>query len=164
MKRLLLLAALSLCAGSALAAADTAAAAKAPAADPVLGTWQLNAAASKFKSGPAFKAQTRTYAESGDQITVTIKSTGADGKEGVTQTTYRLDGKDYPVSGNPDYDGLSGKQLNSHTASFQLKRAGKVVGKTTRAVSHDGKKLRANTNVTAADGARSVNTLVFDRQ
>jgi len=164
MKRLLLLAALSLCAGSALAAAGTAAAAKAPGADPVLGTWQLNAAVSKFKSGPALKAQTRTYAQSGDEITVTIKSAGADGKEGVTQATYRLDGKDYPVTGNPDYDGLSGKQLNSHAASFQLKRAGKVVGKTTRTVSHDGKKLTAATNLATQDGSHSVNVMVFDRQ
>jgi len=155
MKRLLLFATLSLFAASAFAAA---------AADPVVGTWQLNVAASKFKSGAAPKAQMRTYAQSGDEITVTIKSTGADGKEGLTQATYRLDGKDYPVKGNPDYDSLSGKQLNSHAASFQLKRAGKVVGKTSRTVSHDGKKLTSGTRLAGADGGHTSNVMVFDRQ
>ena len=99
----------------------------------------------------------RGRAESADAIQY-WKSTGIPSIGGVVldkpPVTYRLDGKDYPVSGNPDYDGLSGKQLNSHSASFQLKRAGKVVGKTSRAVSHDGKKLRADTHVTAADGTR----------
>ncbi|HEX4239871.1 MAG TPA: hypothetical protein VHZ53_00560, partial [Steroidobacteraceae bacterium] len=35
------------------------------AADPVIGTWQLNAAKSTFSPGPGPKSQTRTYAESG---------------------------------------------------------------------------------------------------
>ncbi len=155
MKRLLLLTTLSLFTVGAFAAAT---------ADPVVGTWQLNVAASKFKSGATPKAQMRTYAQSGDEITVTIKSTGADGKEGLTQTTYRLDGKDYPVKGNPDYDSLSAKQLNSHAASFQLKRSGKVVGKTSRTVSHDGKKLTSDTRLTAVDGSHTTNVMVFDRQ
>ena len=106
----------------------------------------------------------RTYAQSGNEITVTIKSTSADGKEGLTQATYRLDGKDYPVKGNPDYDSLSAKQINSHTASFQLKRAGKLVGKTSRTVSHDGKKLTSGTRLTGADGGHTSNVMVFDRQ
>lgn len=155
MKRLLLVAALSLCVGNALAAA---------AADPVVGSWQLNSAASKFKSGPAPKAQMRTYTQSGDEIAVTIKTTGADGKESVSQTSYRFDGKDYPVSGSPDYDSLVARKLDSHRASFQLKRAGKVIGKTSRTVSHDGKKLTANTHLTSPDGSHTDSVMVFDRQ
>src|SRR5437016_13848829 len=69
--------------------------------DPVIGTWQLNVSKSTFTSGPTITSQTRTYLQSGQNITVEIKTVGADGKEMATQTTYQLDGKDYPVTGNP---------------------------------------------------------------
>src|ERR1700716_931258 len=72
------------------------------APDPVIGTWQLNVSKSTFKPGPAFKSQVRTYSQSGQSITVVIKTVNADGKETTTQVTYQLDGKDYPVTGNPD--------------------------------------------------------------
>src|SRR5215469_11043144 len=48
--------------------------------DPVVGTWQLDAAKSTFTNSPAVKSQTRTYTQSGPSITVVIKSVGADGK------------------------------------------------------------------------------------
>jgi hypothetical protein len=132
--------------------------------DPIVGTWKLDPGKSTFKSGPAITSQTRTYTQSGDEISLDMKSVGADGKESTTHTTYHLDGKSYPVTGNPDYDSLTGKQLNSHMAQFTLKKGDKVVGKTTRTVSHDGKKLTATTHETSASGTKSENVLVFDKQ
>src|SRR5579859_198754 len=90
-------------------------------ADPVVGTWKLNPGKSTFKSGPAITSQTRTYSQSGDEITLDMKSVSADGKEVSSHTTYHLDGKSYPVSGNPNYDSLTGKRLNSHMAQFTFK-------------------------------------------
>jgi hypothetical protein len=132
--------------------------------DPVVGTWQLNVSKSKFNAGAAIKSQTRTYSQSGDSISLVMKSTGADGKESTTTTTYQIGGKEFPISGNPDYDMLAGTQVNSHTAKFALKRGGKVVGSTTRHVSTDGKMLTTTTKVTAANGDKTDNVLVFDRQ
>src|ERR1700724_4245251 len=74
------------------------------AADPVVGTWKLNLAKSTFSPGPAPKSQTRTYAESPQGITLTIKTTAADGKESTATLTFKDDGKPYPVTGNPDFD------------------------------------------------------------
>jgi hypothetical protein len=68
-----------------------------------------------------------------------MKTVGADGKETASQATYHLDGEEYPVTGSPDYDSLSGKQVDSNTAEFKLIRAGKAVGTTRRTVSEDGK-------------------------
>jgi hypothetical protein len=132
--------------------------------DPVIGTWQLNVAKSTFSAGPATASQTRTYSQSGASITLVMKSTGADGTTSTTQTTYQLDGKDYPVMGTPDYDTVSAKRVNSHTATFALKRAGKTVGTTTRTVSKDGKVLTTKSKMTTASGAKSENVLVFDKQ
>jgi hypothetical protein len=132
--------------------------------DPVVGTWQLNVSKSTFKVGPAVKSQTRTYSRSGKSITLVMKTVGPDGKEATTQTTYQLNGKDFPVTGNPDYDSLSGTQLNRSTARFTLKKGGKAIGTTTRTVSKDGKTLTSKSKSTTAQGAESENVLVFDKQ
>ena len=93
-----------------------------------------------------------------------MQSVAADGKEVSTHTTYHFDGKSYPVTGNPDYDNLTGKRLNSHMAQFTLKKGDKVIGRSTRTVSKDGKKLTATTHQTLASGDKIDSILVFDRQ
>ena len=40
--------------------------------------------------------------------------------------------------GNPDFDSLSGMQIDTNTTEFTLKRAGKPVGTIRRTVSKDG--------------------------
>src|SRR5438132_6563075 len=77
-----------------VSATGGAAIAAAAAPDPVIGTWQLNVSKSTFTPGPALKSETRTYSQSAQGITVTIKTVGADGKEDTVQSTYQLDGKD----------------------------------------------------------------------
>ena len=133
-------------------------------ADPVVGTWNLNVAKSTFKAGPALKSQTRTYSHSAQSITLNMKTVGADGKESSSQTTYHLDGKEYPVTGSPDYDTLSGKQIDSNTAEFKLIKAGKVAGTTRRTVSKDGKTLTATSKITDAKGQKLEDLTVFDKQ
>ena len=159
MRKLLLAAVFAfVVAGSSLAIAG------APASDPVIGTWKLNVSKSTFTAGPALKGQTRTYSQAGPNITLVMKSTGADGSEGTSRTTYQLDGKDYPVAGNPDFDSLSAQQVDSHTAEFTLKRGGKKVGTTSRMVSKDGKTLTSTMKLTTAKGDTSESDMVFDKQ
>jgi hypothetical protein len=143
--------------GSAAIAAGT-------AADPVVGTWKLNAAKSTFSAGPALKSQTRIYSQSAQGITLNMKTVDADGKEIKSQTTYQLDGKDYPVTGVAAYDSLSGKQVDSNTAEFTLKMAGKAVGKTRRTVSKDGKTLTSTLKMTNEKGEKTENVTMFDKQ
>ena len=77
-------------------------------ADPAVGTWKLNAAKSTFAGIPAYKSQVRIYSRSGQDITLKMTTVGGDGKETKTQAIYKLNGKDYPSMGNPDFDSLSG--------------------------------------------------------
>ncbi|HEY0685084.1 MAG TPA: hypothetical protein VGD45_22285 [Steroidobacter sp.] len=132
--------------------------------DPVIGTWKLNAAKSTFTSGPALKSQTRTYSQSGQRISLVMKSMSADGKEATSRTSYQLDGKDYPVMGNPDFDSLSAEQVDANTAEFKLKKGGKTVGTTSRTVSKDGKTLTSKMQLTMVNGEKADNVLVFDKQ
>ena len=98
------------------------------AENPVVGTWQLNVAKSKFSPGPAPKTDTRTYTESADGITMIWKSTAADGKEISVKSTFKTDGKDYPLTGAPNFDSLTLKQVDSHTVHSIQKKGGKAVG------------------------------------
>jgi hypothetical protein len=133
-------------------------------ADPVVGSWKLNLAKSTFGGGPAFKSQTRIYSQSARGVSLEMKSVSADGKETTTQTTYAIDGKDYPTKGNPDFDSLAGMQIDTNTAEFTLKRAGKPVGTIRRAVSKDGQTLTLNFVITNANGVQLSQLTVFDRQ
>lgn len=132
--------------------------------DPVVGTWKLNLAKSTFAGVPAYRSQIRTYSQSGRDITLKMITVGEGGKETTTQATYKLNGKDYPSMGNPDFDSLSGVQIDTNTVEFTLKRAGKQVGKIRREVSKDGQTLTINFVISNADGIQTAALTVFDRQ
>jgi hypothetical protein len=133
------------------------------AADAVDGTWNLNVAKSKF-SGTAPKSAMRVYTESADGTTLDQKMVGADGKELSMHVTLAYDGKNHPITGNPDADGGIGKAINAHTSDFSLTKGGKVVGSVHRVVSADGKTLTVHNKGTHADGKTYDDTLVFDKQ
>jgi hypothetical protein len=145
----------------ALVAISSAAIAARGAADPVIGTWVLNTAKSTGATLP--KSETRTYTASADGIVLSWKRVGADGKETSVQTTFKYDGKDYPVTGSPDFDTVSVKRVNGHTVDSIQKRMGKAVGTTKRTVSKDGKTLTLVSKLTTAQGERT-STLVYERQ
>jgi hypothetical protein len=132
--------------------------------DPVVGTWKLDVSKSTFTAGPAIKSQTRKYSQAGKTITLVMKTVGADGKKSTTHTTYHFNGKDYPVTGNADYDSLSGKQVDANTAEFTLKKGGKEVGTSSRTVSQDGKTLTSKIKMTTVAGEKTESVLVFDKQ
>jgi hypothetical protein len=134
------------------------------AADPVLGTWTLNAAKSKYASGATPKMLTRTYTEGSDGITMTIKGTAADGSNISQQATYKYDGKDYPLSGNANWDALAVKKVNGTTVRSTLKKNGKVVGHSMRSISGHGAVLTLNTKYTDSSGKAHSDTAVYDKQ
>jgi hypothetical protein len=136
----------------------------ADAADPVVGTWVLNLAKSKYSPGPAPKSLTRTYTESAQGLTMKISGVAADGSPVSIQSTFKYDGKDYPYTGSPMFDSLSLKRVDGTTVKSVLKRDGKVVGSTTRTLSDGGKVLTLTTKSTDPKGVKHDEVAVFDRQ
>ena len=134
------------------------------AADAVVGTWKLNVAKSTFSPGPAPKSQTRTYAESAQGISVSVKTTAADGKEYATTLTFKEDGKPYPESGSPDFDMVSVTRVDALTAHSTQMKAGATVGTAVRTVSKDGKTLTFAQKGTNANGVKYDNVSIYDRQ
>ena len=94
------------------------------AADPVIGTWKLDVAKSKFSPGPAPKSLTAKFEAA---------------EKGVKLTTAAYDGKDYPLIGSPVADTVSLKRINASTSERTDKKGGKVVQTLTRKMSKDGK-------------------------
>jgi hypothetical protein len=148
----------------ALLTSGSAAIAAGSVADPAVGTWKLNLAKSAFAGIPAYKSQIRIYSRSGQDITLKMTTVSAEGKETTTQATYKLNGKDYPSMGNPDFDSLSGIQIDTNTVEFTLKRAGEPVGKIRRTVSKDGQTLTVNYEIKNANGVQTGAVTVFDKQ
>jgi hypothetical protein len=134
------------------------------AADSVTGTWKLDHAKSTFTPGPGPKSQTRTYAESAQGITVTVKTTTADGKESTSTVTFKEDGKPYPVSGNPDFDAVAVTRVDPSTVHSTQTKAGATVGTGVRTVSKDGKTLTYTQRGVHAGGAKYDDVSVYDRQ
>ncbi|MGB6606178.1 MAG: hypothetical protein WA747_13810 [Steroidobacteraceae bacterium] len=134
------------------------------AADPIVGTWQLNVAKSKFNPGAALTAGTRVYTEAKGLYTLDEKLTGADGKEISIRAQYR-NGKDVKdVSGTSGTDTTFGKKIDANTWDFDLKKDGKVVGHVHRVVSAGGKTLTVHNTGVQVNGAMGDETLVFDKQ
>ncbi len=154
----------TLCLGTVLAFAGNSVVVAAGAADPIVGTWQLNVAKSKFNPGPALKSQTRVYTESAKGISIKVTQVAADGTAGTQDSTFKYDGKDYPFSGSPDWDSLSLTRKDANTVVSTQKKAGKAIGTTVRTLSKDGKALTLANKGTGANGKPFNNTLVFDRK
>ena len=132
--------------------------------DPAIGTWVLNVEKSKFTPGPEPKSQTRTYTQTADGVTLTISGVAADGSTMSGTSTFKYDGKDYPISGSPDYDTLTLKRVNGSTVSSVQKLNGKIVARTTRTISGHGKVLTLTSKGTSSKGAAYHNVYVFDKQ
>jgi hypothetical protein len=132
--------------------------------DPIVGTWVLNVAKSKFSPGPAPKSESRTYVVASQEIKATSTGVDADGKPTAGGWTIVNDGKDVPMTGNPDADVLSLKRVDAFSTEFSLKKAGKVVITGTRTISRDGKLMTITNNGNNAKGQTINDVLVFEKR
>src|ERR1022692_4042922 len=133
-------------------------------ASPVMGTWKLNAAKSKFAPGTA-KNTMVVYKEAMlGKVTVTVDGTDGKGKPAHNEWTGRFDGKDYAVTGDPASDMRSYKKVDDRTMELTIKKAGKVVGTGRVVVAADGKSRTVTTNGTNSKGKKIKNVAVYDKQ
>jgi hypothetical protein len=135
------------------------------AEDPLIGTWKLNLAKSKYSPGPLPQGETLKFEAYGDNgIKVTAQITDAQGKATVIEYSGSFDGKDVPVTGAEDADTASMKRINAYTTERAYKKAGKVTTTARRVVSKDGKTLTVTSKGTNAKGQAVNNVSVLDKQ
>jgi hypothetical protein len=129
----------------------------------MMGTWKLNEAKSKIGPG-ATKNNTVVYEPAGDNVKVTIDGTDKDGKPTHNEWTGKLDGKDYPVTGDTNQDMRSVTKIDDHTYGFNVKKGGKVTISGRIVVAADGKSRTVTTTGTDPSGKKIKSTAVYDKQ
>jgi len=139
-----------------------AAAAMCFANNPTLGTWKLDESKSTFGDG-AGKSTLVVWEKVGDQQKCTVDGTDADGKKTHSVWTGKLDGKDYPVTGDAQSDMRSFKKNGEKTIDMVSKKDGKVVGDGSIVVAADGKTRTVTSNMTNAKGEKVTSTLAYDK-
>jgi hypothetical protein len=147
-----------------LAAAIPAVSAFAQGSDPIYGTWKLNVAKSTYSAGNVPKSQTRVYAAAGKGYKFTATGVDAAGKATKTEFTVAYDGKNVPVTGSAAYDSINVKRVDANTLEAVQSKGGKVVGRTHRVLSKDGKTLTTTGTGTNAQGKAYTNVEVFEKQ
>jgi hypothetical protein len=132
-------------------------------ASPAIGTWKLNEAKSQI--GPAqAKNLTVVYAEApGDMIKITVDGVDKNGKPTHSEWTGKFDGKDYPVTGDPNSNTRSYTQLDPNKLEFTSKKDGKDIAKGRVDVAEDGKSRVVITSGTDPDGKRFKNMAFYDK-
>src|SRR6266511_5138452 len=133
------------------------------AADPQIGTWKLNEAKSKLGAG-ATKNNTVVYEAAGENVKITVDGVASDGKPVHHEWTGKYDGKDYPVTGDPNQDVRSYKKTDDRTLEFVARKGGTVIVTGRVAVTADGKSRTVTTTATDSSGKKVISTAVFDKQ
>src|SRR6202171_68352 len=141
---------------------SVAAAAMCFANNPTLGTWKLNESKSKFGDG-AGKSTMVVWEKAGHQDKCTVDGTDADGKKTHSVWTGKLDGKDYPITGDATSDTRSFKLNGENTIEMISKKDGKAVGDGTIVVAADGKTRTVTSNITNAKDLKVTSTSVYDK-
>ena len=129
------------------------------AQNPNLGTWKLNEAKSKLAAGFP-KNTTVVYETAGDSIKGTVDGVDAQGKPTHSVWVGKFDGKDYPLTGDPDADTRSYKKIDARTMELTNKKDGKVVVNAKIVVSAGGK---TRTVTLTAAGKKVHSTAVYDK-
>ncbi len=132
-------------------------------ASPLIGTWKLNEAKSKIPAG-APKNVTVVYEAAGDSIKVTVDGVDGAGKPTHNEWTGKFDGKDYPLTGDPQSNTRSYKVVDEHTTELTNKKDGKVTLTGKIVLSADGKTRTVTISGTDATGKKLTFSTVYDKQ
>ena len=131
-------------------------------ANPLVGTWKLNVAKSKYTGTPMPKDMTRTVVAAGNSVKYTYAGTGADGSPISYGFTVKYDGKDYPMTGTAPggIDVIAIKRVNANAYEATQKKGGKVAANTKVEISKDGKV----TTITSKGTDSTSYVAVYDKQ
>jgi hypothetical protein len=133
------------------------------AAEPFAGTWKLNPAKSKYKTGAPAKEQTVTIAEAGSDLDVTISGTSAEGTPISSHYTVPASGGEGKIIESP-YEAVSGKRMGANDREISYSKGGKVVLTVHTRVSKDGKTMTGTVKGTDATGKPVDGVASYEKQ
>lgn len=118
-----------------------------------IGTWNLDLSGMPANPPPPKSITLVTSDAGGGKWKSTIETVGADGKSSKSAVTYAVDGKDYPVTGDPTYNSSAFTSPDPNTLVIVEKQNGKLFDTVTTKLSADGNTQNATT--VTADGKSS---------
>jgi hypothetical protein len=133
------------------------------AADPQMGTWKLNESKSKITPG-TLKNTNVVYSSMFGQVKIKAEGIDGNGKPSHTEWSGKFDGKDYPVTGDPNSDARSYRKVNERTLTTTNKKNGKVTVTGVITVLPDGKSRTVTLSGTTPKGKKFKNIAVYDKQ
>jgi hypothetical protein len=134
------------------------------AANPLMGTWELNEGKSKFAPGATKNTMVTYTPAKGDMIKCTVDGVDKDGKPIHWTWVGKFDGKPYQIKGSPAFDALSYKPVKDRTNKTTATKAGKVVMRGTITVAKDGESRVVKLTGTDASGQKFTDTTYYDKQ
>jgi hypothetical protein len=131
--------------------------------DPFVGTWKMDPGKSTYKPAPGSKSSTLVIEAAGKGMKVSVDAVTATGplKWGYTAMP---DGKDVPVTGNPNAETASMTLPSSHERVVVFKRGGKPALTSKAVVAKDGKVMTITQEGTDAKGQAVHNVLHYVKQ
>src|SRR5262245_13838803 len=135
------------------------------AADVQVGTWKINLAKSKYD--PASLAPKSTTVKSDaveGGVKVSVDAVDNTGKMLHYEYTAKYDGKDAPVTGDPNRDMTSLKKIDDNTFEQTNKKGGKVTTTWKIVYARHGKSRTMTTTGTNPQGQKVNNVVVWDKQ
>ena len=130
--------------------------------EPIVGTWRLNAAKSRYLPGPGPVSETRTYKRGPNGVEGTILRRFPDGRSERIEYVAEYD-REYPVIGTEDYDHILLKRIDERTAEAVLSHAGRVYGTARRVIAPSGNNMTITLRRETASGDVIMNTAVYER-
>lgn len=143
--------------------ATTSLAGAAAPADPLIGTWVMDPAKSTFKPGPAMKSQTRVFTSLPDGTHMIVNVVPGQGGAYKGEATYRLDGRDYPLSGVAGIDSIAMALAGDLKVVGTAKLKGEQVGRFNITLSPDKRTMTLYFK-SLVEERPSENTMVFSRK
>jgi len=132
--------------------------------DPLVGTWTLNIARSKFRPGLPPKSMTVTYEQVPEGLHATSIVVLRDGTSSRNEYTAAYDGKDYPITGVAKVDAVTIRQIDTLTSERIDKRGGERVQSYLRQVYADGRTMIVTQKGADAMGSLVDHTMIFEKK
>lgn len=131
--------------------------------DAIIGTWELVPELSHFSPRANPPKEVRTYVRTADGIQATVTTTGPNGEIRTISYPWRVDGKEYPVTGSALLDTIVLRQINNLTAEATLRHGDVVLASERRELTADGKTMSITVKDLTSTEAPISSTAVYKK-
>ena len=130
------------------------------AQSPFSGTWKLNLA----KSTTPPHSETVHVEADDNGIKMSDDMVDSTGQPTNVSFDAKFDSKDYPVTGNPEWDSIAFQRVDANTLKAIARKGGQLAAEYTLTVSKDGRTTTIDYIETDAQGKKVSGSAVYDKQ